>query len=53
MDESKNIINKFNDNEIEFQSFTFESKNHYAFKDDLTDSKSEFYKTLMQFMENQ
>lgn len=50
VDESQNIINELNDNEIEFQSFIFESKNHYAFKDDLTDSESEFYKLLMRFM---
>jgi acetyl esterase/lipase/uncharacterized protein YciI len=50
VDESQNIINELNDNKIEFQSFTFESKNHYAFKDDLTDSKSDFYKMLIRFM---
>jgi len=37
--------------EIKFQSFIFNGKNHYAFKDDLKDPKSEFYKKLMQFIE--
>jgi hypothetical protein len=51
VDESQNIINELNDNKIRFQSFTFESKNHYAFKDALTDSSSKFYKTIMQFVD--
>lgn len=51
--ESLNIINEFKDNEIKFQPFIFNSKNHYSFKDDLTVSNSGFYKELMQFMGNQ
>jgi arylformamidase len=53
VDESQKIITEFNANEIKFQPFIFEGKNHYAFKDDLKDSESGFYRTLMQFMENQ
>ena len=53
VNESLNIINKFNDNEMNFQPFIFDGKNHYAFKDDLTNSSSRFYKTIMQFIDKQ
>lgn len=52
VDESLNMIRVFKDNGIIFQTFIFDNENHYAFKEDLKNSSSEFYKKLMQFMEN-
>jgi len=53
VDESQNIITEFNANEIKFQSFIFDGKNHYAFKDDLKDPESGFCQKIMQFIGNQ
>jgi acetyl esterase/lipase len=53
VDESLNLINEFGNNGIEVQSYIFGSNNHYAYKDDLMDSKSEFYEKLMQFIKYQ
>ncbi|HMC00753.1 MAG TPA: alpha/beta hydrolase [Flavobacteriaceae bacterium] len=53
VDESLNLMNEFKESQIEYQSFIFDGKNHYNFKNDLNDSNSGFYKKLMQFIENQ
>ena len=53
VNESLNIIEEFKNSEINFQSFTFNGKDHYAFKNDLKSVNSIFFDKLMQFMDNQ
>jgi len=51
-DESLNIINEFKRSGIKFQTFNFNGSDHYAFKNDLTNPSSDFFKQVMQFIEN-
>ncbi|MCB9035502.1 MAG: alpha/beta hydrolase [Lewinellaceae bacterium] len=53
VDESLSILDEFKDSKIKFQTYIFNGKDHYVFKNDLKDVKSGFFEKLMQFMENQ
>ncbi len=50
VNESVNFTNELQNNQIDFQTYLFNSKNHNAFKEDLINSNSEFYKELMRFI---
>ena len=50
MNSSLNFIDELKKSELEFQSYAFNGKDHYAFKKDLKDAKSDFFKQVMQFM---
>jgi hypothetical protein len=53
VNESLNLIKEFEESQIEFRTYIFEEKDHYAFKNDLEDINNTFFKELMQFMGNQ
>jgi acetyl esterase/lipase len=50
VDESLNFIDVLKESEIKFQSYTFSGRDHYTFRNDLKDVKSNFFKQVMQFM---
>lgn len=53
VNESKNIIEEFKTAETKFQSYIFESKDHYVFINELKEKESVFFKKVSQFMSNQ
>ena len=50
--ESQNIIKEFGENGIKMQTYIFETKDHYAFVDELKDNKSPFLEKIIGFMGN-
>lgn len=51
MNESLNIIEELKAHEVSYQSFLFDNNNHYAFKDDLMNTGSRFYKNVVEFID--
>lgn len=52
INESKNFTDILNNTGVTFQTFIFNDRNHYAFKSDLMNSESEFFKRINFFMTN-
>ena len=52
VNENLNFMDELNKSEIKFQTYTFSGKDHYAFKKELTNSKSAFFRRVIQFMGN-